>query len=203
MINTNPWLTVAEQAATTEVAPRARRPAPTGASAPQPGVPVPGIADRLPRRDTLWPATLWWLGVHGGAGETTLARLATGTRTANHAWPIPTAPGTTHRVALVARNNYSGLIAAQRAAIEWASNSLGDSVQLVGLVLITDAPGRRPKTLRDLEQVIAGGVPRVWTLPWVEAWRIAETPLDTPLPKEFHQLFAELSLTATSIPTRN
>jgi hypothetical protein len=31
---------------------------------------------------------VWWLGVHGGAGESTLARLFKGTRAAEHRWPV-------------------------------------------------------------------------------------------------------------------
>ena len=200
MTNANPWLIGPEKPAAPErrPAPETRREARLGATAPQPGVPIPDTADRLPRREAAGPAMIWWLGVHGGAGESTLATIAGGTRSAEHAWPIPMTPGTTHRVVLVARTNYAGLTAAQRAATEWASNILGDAVQLAGLVLVPDAPGRRPKALRDLEQVIAGGVPRVWSLPWVDAWRFGPAIAGAPLPKEFRELFTDLSLTPPS-----
>lgn len=202
MSNANPWLTGTETPIESISAPsapfRARR---VGVDAPQPGVPLPDTADRLPRRTEAWPATIWWLGVHGGAGESTLASLALGSRAAGHAWPLPSTPGTTHRVVLVARTNYAGLLAAQRAAIEWASNALGDGVRLAGLVLVADAPGRRPKPLRDLEQVIAGGVPHVWHLPWVDTWRLGPVSASGPLPKEFHELFAALSLNPSSATT--
>lgn len=205
MVNTNLRLTGREQPAETgEVFPasmrRAARLAPTS---PQPGVPVPDMVDRLPRRAAALPATVWWLGVHGGAGESTLATLASGSRPADHAWPIPTANVTAHHVVLVTRANYSGLMAAQRAATEWAANTLPHSISLAGLVLIADAPGRRPKPLRDLEQVIAGGVPRVWHLPWVSAWRFGPASSTDPLPKEFGQLFADLSLTTSSTHAQN
>jgi hypothetical protein len=206
MSSANPWLIGPEQPVepeATSAAPSTRRETWLGATAPQPGVPIPDTADRLPRREAVWPATVWWLGVHGGAGESTLAALANGSRPANHAWPLPSTAGTTHRVALVARTNFSGLTAAQRAATEWASNSLGDGVQLVGLVLISDAPGRRPKPLRELEEVISGGVPRVWSLPWVEAWRLGPARPSEQLPKEFRELFADLSLTSPSGPAHN
>lgn len=201
MTNANPWLTGPTPAGQPEaqVAPppshRGQRP---GASAPQPGVPVPDTVDRLPQRAVTWPATMWWLGVHGGAGESTLTQLISGTRSADHAWPIPHPRGTTLRVALVARTNYAGLSAAQRAATEWASGMLDDGVQLVGLVLMPDAPGRLPRPLRELQQLIAGGVPHVWSMPWVDAWRLG-TPAPGPrLPKEFRELFAELSLTPST-----
>lgn len=205
MTNANPWLTGPDRPAEpqTSAAPSTHRHIRHGAAAPQPGVPVPDTADRLPWREAVWQATVWWLGVHGGAGESTLAALAASTRTAEHAWPIPRTSGMTHRVVLVARTNYVGLIAAQRAATEWASNVLGDAVQLAGLVLIADAPGRRPKALRDLEQVIAGGVPHVWTLPWIEAWRIGPATSANSLPREFRELLADLSLTPSSTTVHN
>ncbi|AWB88138.1 DUF6668 family protein [Mycetocola zhujimingii] len=161
------------------------------------------MADRLPRRAAAWPASVWWLGVHGGAGESTLATLASGTRPADHAWPLPSANITAHHVVLVARTNYAGLTAAQRAATEWAAKTLPQGVSLAGLVLISDAPGRLPKPLREFEQVIAGGVPRVWRLPWVEGWRLAPPSPDDRLPKEFRQLFSDLSLTPSSTSAQN
>jgi hypothetical protein len=205
MTNANPWLTGPEQPVAQDDSPppATRRATRLGATAPQSGVPVPDMADRLPRRAAAWPATIWWLGVHGGAGESTLAALASGTRPADHAWPLPSANITTHHVVLVARTNYSGLIAAQRAATEWAAKTLPQGVMLAGLVLISDAPGRLPKPLRELEQVIAGGVPRVWHLPWVDAWRLAPPSPTDPLPKEFRQLFADLSLASPSASAQN
>jgi hypothetical protein len=191
----NPWL--ANPDSTTAIEPRNSPEAKavlTGAIAPQPGVNAPDIADRLPRREAAWPATVWWLGTHGGAGESTLAALAPGTRAAGHAWPIPTTAGTVHRVVLVARSNFSGLAAARKAAIDWASNSLGGGVQLAGVALMSDAHGRLPKPLRELEQVLAGGVPRVWSLPWVDTWRFGPATSDEALPKEFRALFSDLSL---------
>lgn len=169
-----------------------------GVTAPQDGVPVPDRADRLPQRQTPHGATVWWLGVTGGAGESMLAGVARGSRAADHAWPIPENRGSLSRVVLVARTNYAGLTAAQRAAIEWASGVLGDAVRVDGLVLIPDMPGRMPKELRHLAQVVAGGVPHVWTLPWIDAWRFGPMDLAGDLPKEFHALLADLHLNSTA-----
>ena len=119
MTNANPWLTGPEHAPEPEpqvAAPTTRKEARSGPSEPQAGVAVPDTADRLPRWMQAWPATVWWLGVHGGAGESTLSALAAGSRPAQHGWPIPDAAGTVHRVVLVARTNWGGLTAAQRAA---------------------------------------------------------------------------------------
>lgn len=168
------------------------KPAPVGATSPQNGVRVPDQADRLPQRQVPHPALVWFLGVTGGAGESTLAALTRGARAADHAWPMPDR-GSQSRVVLVARTNYAGLRAAQRAAIEWASNYLGDRIRLDGLVLIPDAPGRMPKELRELVQLVGGGVPHVWTMPWVDAWRFGP-PDPATAPRELASMLADLHL---------
>ena len=129
MSDTNPWVTTSHNDVVPEPQPPAtpvmtRRDA-LRPAAPQPGVPVPDTADRLPRVQQGGVATIWWVGVHGGAGESTLASLGGRTRAAGHAWPMTHTRGTFHRVALVARTNYVGLTAAQRAATEWASGHSG------------------------------------------------------------------------------
>jgi hypothetical protein len=130
----------------------------------------------LPQRSVNVPrgtVARWWVGTHGGAGETTLEQLLEGTRATGHAWPQTDEPGSEPpQVLLVARTSARGLRSAQLAAIEWASGKV--AVRLHGLVLIADAPGRLPKPLKDLAHVVGGGVPRVWRLPWVEAWRLGE-----------------------------
>ena len=136
-------------------------------------------------------ASIWWLGVHGGAGETTLAQLLEGSWETGHAWPrSDEQPAELPHVILVARTNARGLRAAQLAAIEWASGTV--AVQLHGLVLIADAPGRLPKPLRDFAHVVAGGVPRVWRLPWVEAWRLGEPVSATTAPKAVTDVLNDL-----------
>lgn len=202
----NPWLTRAGSVAEAAPAPTPGPvlPPPTGPTAPQPHVPVPDAVDRLPRRQLVRSAPLWWVGVHGGAGESTLAALVPGSRATDHAWPVtPTAPsgGSGERVVLVARTNMRGLRAAQRAAAEWASGSL-QAVDLLGLVLVADAPGRLPRPLRDLSAVVSGGVPRVWQLPWIEAWRMGEDPAAQPAPKQLRRLLEDLQALVPSLAAR-
>jgi hypothetical protein len=198
----NPWVRKrpGEPAPATAEPPEATGPRLAIVTAPQDGVPVPDQADRLPQRKTRHSATVWWLGVTGGAGESTLASLARGSRAADHAWPIPENRGSICRVVLVARTNYAGLAAAQRAAIEWASGVLGDAVKVDGLVLIPDIPGRMPKELRHLAQVVSGGVPHTWTLPWADAWRYGPVDPTAELPNAFRALLTELHLTSTATP---
>jgi len=96
------------------------------------------------------------------------------------------------RVVLTARSNLRGLRAAQVAATQWASG-LVPHVQVLGLVVIADAPGRLPRPLREYAQLVSGGVPRTWTLPWIETWRLGETPELATSPREVRRLVDELT----------
>jgi hypothetical protein len=136
------------------------------------------------------PAALWWIGVHGGSGETTLERLFSGSCATGHRWPIASGTTPPPAVVLVARTDARGLRAVQRAVRELAELRL--PVDLLGLVLMADAPGRLPRVLRDLAGVVGGTVPRVWSLPWVEAWRAGEIPAPANSPKEAGVLAVEL-----------
>jgi hypothetical protein len=135
-------------------------------------------------------AAVWWLGAHGGAGESTLEELFSGSCAADHCWPLTGANAAPARVVLVARTHARGHSAAQSAVREWAA---GDArVLLLGLVLIADAPGRLPHGLRRLADLIAGGVPAVWSLPWIEAWRVGEPPAPHNAPKAVRELLEDL-----------
>jgi hypothetical protein len=187
----NPWLSrptepqVSAAAVTEELNPR-----PTGPQTPQRGVPAPDHVDRLPSYDQPQPADLWWLGVHGGAGESSLAALVPGWPAAKHGWPRPL--GTTPaRVVLTARSNMRGLRAAQSAATQWAAG-LVPHVEVIGLVIVADAPGRIPRPLRDFAHVVSGGLPRVWNVPWIESWRLEETPTLENSPREVRRLVSDL-----------
>jgi hypothetical protein len=170
-----------------------------GPVAPQRGVPAPDRVDQLPVRDHAAPAQLWWVGTHGGAGESTLAALVPGWQAAGHAWPRTTAP-TPARTVLVARSDARGLRAAQNAMRQWAAG-LVPSVEVLGLVVMADAPGRLPRPLRDLMQVVCGGVPRTWSVPWVDAWRVGEPPAPSNAPREVQRLIDELSAILGTVPS--
>jgi Family of unknown function (DUF6668) len=132
---------------------------------------------------------LWWLGCHGGAGSSTLT-LAVGGWDGGRYWPVVEGPAIVN-VVLVARTHVSGLRAAQAAARQWACGAL-PTVRLLGLAVIADAPGRRPKPLRDLLDLLSGGLPRVWDLPWVEALRLGDPADQIPLPSNFSAMAADL-----------
>ena len=162
----------------------------TGPPAPHRGVPTPPPAAGLESRRQGGGARLWWLGVHGGAGESTLAALMEGSTEAGHAWPdVAGAPAA---VVLVARPSARGLDRAQAAATQWAAGATPD-VRLLGLVLIADAPGRTPAPLHAWTKVLAGGVPRVWHLPWIEPLRLGADPLSVHLPRPARHLLGDVA----------
>ncbi|WP_454173552.1 DUF6668 family protein [Microbacterium maritypicum] len=144
----NPWLSRPTTPPPSQAAPVASVPDAVGPVAPQRGIPAPDRVDQLPVHDRGATAALWWVGAHGGSGESTLAALMPGTQAAGHAWPR-TPSQTPARTVLVARGDARGLRAAQDAMRQWAAG-LVPSVEVLGLVVMADAPGRVPRSLRDL-----------------------------------------------------
>ncbi|MDN5762642.1 MAG: hypothetical protein L0H41_10045 [Microlunatus sp.] len=102
---------------------------------------------------------------------------------------------------IVARTSARGLLAAKAAAKQWASGLVQD-VELLGLVLVADAPGRLPKPLRDLMKVVSGGYPRTWHVPWVESWRLGDDLLLDAAPRDVRRLVDDLrTLLRTGAPS--
>jgi hypothetical protein len=110
--------------------------------------------------------SLWLVSAHGGAGSSTLGAVY-GLPAVTRRWPL--APKGSH-VVLVCRANLVGLETARTVAREWASNNL-PNVQVHGLIIVADAPGRTPKPLQQLASHVSGAVPRVWHIEWVEQLR--------------------------------
>jgi hypothetical protein len=121
----------------------------------------------------------------------TLAAMVPGGRDAGRLWPLPPA-GSTSNVVLVARTNAEGLHAAQAAARQWAAGRV-PGVTLLGLAAVVDAPGRLPRPLAAQLRLIGGGVPRLWTIPWIDALRLGR-PLPPAMPKGLRVLEDELGL---------
>lgn len=144
-----------------------------GRSVRRTGVEVPSLDQRLPQRHHADASGVWMLGVHGGAGETTLARVL-GTREAGRAWPISEDPATQSSVVLVARTHAAGIEAVRNALGEVASGAMR-SVRVLGVVLVRDAPNL-PKQLRDEARIVAGAAAHTWWVPWIEPWRLTTTP---------------------------
>jgi hypothetical protein len=162
---------------------------PTGPAYPHVGV-RPGDD---PQARSFPPAPLVVVGAHGGAGESSLAALVPGWCAAGHAWPAPC--GVRQPVVLVARTSLVGLTAARAALTQWSSGQV-PHVEIVGLVLIADAPGRLPRSLRDLVGAVSQGGPPVWRVPWVKAWRTSRPQLSE-APKQVKQLVRRLDALTT------
>ena len=188
----NPWLAPVP-APRTAPPPPPRQPPQIQPLAPQPGVAAPDLAHQLQRRVLLREELLgvWFvLGVHGGAGESTLEALLPAARAADHTWPLSPDPRRPARVLLVARTSHSGLLAAQHALRDWASGAV--TAELLGLVLMADAPGRLPKQLRLLAGLVASAAPRIWKLPWQAQWRLGQPTLQR-ASRELQQLVHQLN----------
>ena len=192
----NPWITrpaTADGADT--AAAEAHVPAPAVISEPLRGMVEPDAADRLGRRIVAGSAALWVTGAHGGSGESRTADLIDGARVTGHCWPV-LQDGSKPRVLLVCRADIRGLKAAQSALTQWASGA-APAVDLLGLAVLADAPGKTPKALRDFGAIVGGGAPRFWTLPWVEAWRHGDSTT-APSAREFQRFITDLAVLATT-----
>ena len=131
------------------------------------------------------------LGAHGGAGVTSLLRAGLDQIAidADRCWPRA------GLVLLVARTSTSGLEWARDLARQHASGLVGD-VELLGLVLVADAPGRLPTRIAGLRDLVSGAFPRTWHLPWLQEWRLAATTEPLPIHPDMQHLTAELTRTA-------
>ncbi|MEP6462955.1 MAG: DUF6668 family protein, partial [Frankiaceae bacterium] len=121
-------------------------------------------------------APWWFLGVHGGAGVTSLIRAGAGGGDAGRVWPLE------GKVVVVARRTAFGLEWARDAARQHASGGAPGDVELAGLVVVADAPGRVPRRVARFLDLVAAAYPQVWEIPWVEEWRLAGHAEPLPLP---------------------
>jgi hypothetical protein len=191
----NPWITrpaAAEGAA--QEAPEAHVPPAAVTSGPLRGMVEPDAADRLARRTVTGSAALWITGTHGGAGESRIADFLPGARATDHCWPV-LQDGSTPRVLLVCRADMRGLTAARSALTQWASGAAPE-LDLLGLAILADTPGKTPKALQDFAAIVGGGAPRLWILPWVEAWRHGDTTTPPPA-REYQRFITDLATLAT------
>lgn len=194
----NPWIT---SPASPEVLDETRDPhVPPAAviSTPLAGMVEPDAADRLERRTVSGSASVWITGTHGGSGESRIADIIDGARAVNHCWPVMP-DGSTPRVLLVCRADMRGLTAARSALTQWASGA-APSVDLLGLAVLADAPGKTPKELRGFASIVGGGAPRLWNLPWVESWRLGHFTA-APTTREYQRFITDLAALATDKPS--
>ena len=139
------------------------------------------------------PGAWWaWHPLHGGSTATTLATALPGgilldQLPADAGWPaLP--------VVLICRSHHGGLLAAQ----QWAATHPPATVNVAGLVIVADAPGKLPRPLNTLALLIAGGYPQTWRIPWVRAWRLGEPPTPANTPNAAKTLLSDLAVLATN-----
>lgn len=171
-----------------------------GKPAPALSLPAPGLVSAPPEHRTLGTSAhpvdvVALLGAHGGAGVTSLLRagLDQVAVDADRCWPRA------GLVLLVARTSPSGLEWARDLARQHASGRAGD-VELLGLVLVPDAPGRLPARACGLRDLVSGAFSRTWHLPWLEPWRLAATTEPLPAHPAVQHLLAELARTCQLPP---
>jgi hypothetical protein len=199
-LSLNPWVTTPAEG-TEEGVPDVHVPPAAVISAPLKGMVEPDTADRLASRAMTGDAALWVVGSHGGAGESSIADLLDGARATGHCWPV-LQNASKPRVLLVCRADMRGLTTAQSALTQWASGA-SPAVDLIGLAVLADAPGKTPKALRDFTAIVGGGAPRLWTLPWVEAWRHGNATT-LPSAREYQRFFTDVTaLLAHTNPSTN
>ncbi|TCJ95078.1 hypothetical protein [Nocardia alba] len=126
--------------------------------------PVPGVG-RAP--------LVWLLGVHGGAGATTLAHVLAPAADARGRWP-----GVFDRespfVVLVARETISGLTRAHDLLRQHHAGLAGPALVL-GLITVAARPGRMAPEIRRYREVVGSLAGHVWQVPWFEEWTLVES----------------------------
>ncbi|MCX2928600.1 DUF6668 family protein, partial [Streptomyces sp. NEAU-W12] len=165
-------------------APRKRAPAPGGE--PSWGEPRRRAPVRGKSRDEIG-----WVKAHGGAGASSLAEALGGVDVGAR-WPEP-ARGEPRRVMLVGRTSARGLRAVSRALGALQDGKAPQGIDLLGVVLVADAPGRLPLSLLRRIRVVRS-VTHVHRVPWIPAWRVGGQP--TYLPRQLSVL-ADLVGTGT------
>lgn len=191
----NPWVTRHAADEPAEDTRTAAAPPPAVISTPLRGMVEPDAADRLATRSMAGTARLWVVGTHGGAGESRIADLIESARPTDHFWPALLS-GSRPQVLLVCRADMRGLTTARNALTQWVSGA-APKVDLLGLAVLADAPGKTPKALRDFTALVGGGAPRFWTLPWVDAWRHTDAT-ELPAVREYQRFITDVTALATA-----
>ncbi|MFF7865381.1 hypothetical protein ACFZCT_02805 [Streptomyces qaidamensis] len=150
---------------------RTSSPSPGGGEAPW-GEPVRRTPVRGRSRDEIG-----WVKAHGGAGATSLAEALGGVDVGAR-WPDPVR-GEPRRIMLVGRTSARGLRAVSRALGALRDGKAPQGIDLLGVVLVADAPGRLPLGLLRRVRVVRS-VARVQRVPWIPAWRVGGQPARLP-----------------------
>lgn len=173
--------------------------------APRASVTAPAVSSgRIPPAGAValppgaWAPALWWMGCHGGAGASTLARLTGFGRDAGGRWPVPPPGWPTAPVLLVCRSHARGLWAATGVVEQWARGQVPPGTRLLGLVVVAASErsdsGRAADRLRVLRgwlpqlQTVDGHRPALWRIGWVQTLLAVDDPLDVGIPPDVDAL---------------
>ncbi|MFI8087912.1 hypothetical protein ACIF9R_06265 [Streptomyces sp. NPDC086080] len=110
-----------------------------------------------------------WVGLHGGAGVSTLAAVYGG-HDSGRVWPGPDEP---RSVLFVARTHAAGLDSVVPAVEAFRRGEAPQGLDLEAVVLVADAPGRLPRPLAHRIRLI-DAVIDVYRVPWVPEWRMGD-----------------------------
>lgn len=110
-----------------------------------------------------------WVGLHGGAGVSTLAAVYGG-HDSGRAWPGPAGP---RSVLFVARTHAAGLDAVVPAVEAFRRGEAPRGLDLEAVVLVADAPGRLPRPLAQRIRLVESVID-VYRVPWVPEWRLGD-----------------------------
>lgn len=148
--------------------------APTGAPAPaDPLLKVPARFDHARAYPGL---VVQVVGLHGGAGASTIAALL-GREAIDCGAGLGHLVSSELPVVFVARTHAHGLQLGKRAAAQWASGGL-DAVRVLGFVLVDDAPTLSKGLHREVKS-LERAFPYSWRVAWSEDLRhSAEPPLE-------------------------
>lgn len=109
----------------------------------------------------------WAVGAHGGAGASTLASVIAPIADSGGQWPAYDQ----HRYCVVVcRSTWTGLDAAHSAVLQSQAGDTG-GCEVLGVVIIADAPGRTPKPLVQREKVLED-LTHVWRVPYLPDFRV-------------------------------
>ena len=139
---------------------------PTGA--PAPADPVLQAPDRFVVHAVRPEVTVQVVGLHGGAGTSTVASQL-GAAALDCGVGLAGLSDPTIPVVLVARTHARGLNLVRRVAAQWASGGL-DDIRLLGIVFVDDAPALSKLLDRDLRSA-ERALPHAWRIRWSDELR--------------------------------
>jgi hypothetical protein len=142
---------------------------------------------------------VWWVGCHGGAGTTTLATVTGIGADMGVGWPTPVEGCPPIQVVLVCRVTASALWAATGAVNQWKRRALPASIRVMGLVGVAASARKPPRRAVERWRLLAGWLPAVWRVGWVEEYLAVDHAPDIGVPPDVAAL--QHALTSQTRPT--